>query len=438
MFRVFWLLFLMLLAAPAAAQTPSPDYTIRNIERRFSDDNREAIIKFDVINLGGDATIEATTQLVILSSGQEVAAATIPPLRQNGVYRVTLTFSTAAFAPGSTESLRAAVGVNEIEPFGNESTQNNFAQFSLTFPDTLPPAATPEVTPPPTATPDDPLARLGLNTSDPAHLAVIAGVVVSGLVLLLIVGIILRLLFRRPPDFSGWQPAYAAPFPLDPNSAAGRRHQWQALAQNNSLPPICNDGSLQASKRLFGLEGAYLSGWKVVAVRACQYDMYGRINRSQVLASRRLVRRLNAIVRRHDNLTSDQLERRLRPVARGLVNQLRRRLNDRSAMLPIALDLRFEGRHGEVRILFELYQCQFGQWNLLDRWEPEMTISGKSLNEAYTYTFYGQRPTETLKTFLPRLQDDVARTLAEMVRPQVFTDTSPTPVPTQTHQPKVE
>ncbi|MBI5666933.1 MAG: hypothetical protein HZC41_02925 [Chloroflexi bacterium] len=436
MFRPLVLVLLvLLLAGPTAAQPDTPDYAVRLIRGRFSADGRQAVVEFEVQNIGATATVPATARLVVIATGQEVSTASIPPLAATEIRTVSLPFSTAGFAPRSVESLRAAVGINEVEAAGSENIQNNYAQISLTFPAVIPPEATPE------ATPADETARLleRLRLNDPTQMLVIAGLVGALLVVLLIAWLILRLLFRRPPDFSNWQPAYGSLFPLDPNSTAGRRQQWQSLAQNNSLPPIGTEGSVHACKRLFGIDGTYLSGWHITAVRASQYDMYGRINRSQVLAPRRLVRRLDAVVQRKDRLTGEQIERRLRPVARGLVGKLRGRFNNRNAMLPIALDLRFQGRHGEVRILFELYQCQYGQWHLLDQWEPEMTISGKSINEAYTYTFYGQRPGETIKTFSQRLQDDLVRTLAEMVRPQVFGgDTSPTPVPTQNHVPKVE
>ncbi|HEX2906989.1 MAG TPA: hypothetical protein VHO69_09030 [Phototrophicaceae bacterium] len=446
MVRVLWFVVLVLLSVAAVtAQSEAPDYAIRNLERQFSADSREAIIKFDVLNVGSDAAVAATAELVVLSTGQKIATATVPPLRANGIYRVSLSFPVSQFSPGSTESMRAAVGVNEVEPEASLTIQNNFAQVSITFPQTLPAESTPETTPAPEATsgPLGFLPPLGLDTSDPLQIVLVIGVGMAALVLLVIILIILRLLFRRSPDLSSWQPAYGSLFPLDSNSTPGRRHQWQTLAQNGSLPPLCNEGDVHACKRLFGIDGAYLMGWRVTGLRISQYDMYGRINRSQVVIPPKLARRLDGIVRRQSKLTSDQIEKRLRPVARGIISKLNSRLNNRSAMLPVALDLRFQGRHGDVRILFELYQCQFGQWHPLDQWEPEMIISGKTITESYTYTFYGQRPGETLKLYRQRLQDDLVRTLAEMIRPQVFnTDTTPNQVPpqvsTQTHQPKVE
>lgn len=438
MFRALTLLLLaLLLVWPAAAQPESPDYAVRLIRRHFTEDNRQAVVEFEVQNIGATATVPATARLVVIATGQEVATATVPPLQANEIRTVSMPFPTSLFQPGSVESLRAAVGVNEVEAAGSQTIQNNYAQISLTFPNTLPAETTPEATA--TPTPANAVEQLAQNLTDPVRTAVIVGLAGTVLILVLIIWIILRLLFRRPPDFSNWQPAYTSLFPLDPNSPAGRRQQWQSVAQNNTLPPICSEGSVHASKRLFGMDGEYLSNWRITAMRVSQYDMYGRINRSQTLTTRRLVSRLDTTARKSSRLTNEQIEKRLRPVARGLVGSLRKRLNNRNAMLPIALDLRFQGRHGEVRILFELYQCQQGQWELLDQWEPEMSISGKTINEGFTYTFYGQRPNETMKTFTQRLQDDIARTLAEMIRPQVFSgDTSPAPAATQDHLPKVE
>lgn len=437
MVRLFALAALALaLVFPAAAQEAAPDYAVRLIRGRFADQNRQAVVEFEVQNIGGAARIPATARLVVITTGQEIATAAIPPLSAGQSYTVSLPFSTAAFAPGSVESLRAAVGVDEVEAAGSQTIQNNFAQISLTFPQDIPPETAPEAAPSPTP-PAEPEA-FSLDLSDPVQAAV--AVVTAGLCLIvLLIGIIIaRLVFRRPPDFGSWQPAYTSLFTADPNSTAGRRQQWQSYAQNGTLPPICTENSLQAFKRLFGVDGVYFSGWSVTAARVCQYDMYGRIHRSQVLATPRLVRRLNSVARRQRKLSAEQIEKRLRPAARWLANRLRAHINERSAPLPVALDLRFQGKHGEVRIVFELYRCQQGEWMLLDQWEPEMTIPGKTITESYTYTFHGQRPGETLKVFSQRLQDELTRTLAEMIRPQVFTDTAPTEVPTQIRQKKVE
>ncbi|NWG18631.1 MAG: hypothetical protein HXY41_18580 [Chloroflexi bacterium] len=439
MFRLFALAALALaLVVPAAAQQPAPDYAVRLIRGRFADQNRQAIVEFEVQNIGGAAQVPATARLVVIATGQEVAAAIVPPLSAAQSHTVSLPFPTASFAPGSVESLRAAVGVDEVEAAGSQTIQNNFAQISLTFPDEIPPEATPEAVSSPT--PEAPRGWLESFTLDLSEPAQVAAVAIGGscLIMLLTGILILRLMTRRPPDFGSWQPAYTSLFPADPHSTAGRRQQWQPYAQNGTLPPICAENSVQAFKRLFGVDGVYFSGWSVTAARICQYDMYGRIHRSQVLAPPRLVRRLNSVARRQHKLTGEQIERRLRPAAGWLANRLRAQVNERSAALPVALDLRFQGKHGEVRIVFELYRCQQGEWLLLDQWEPEMTIPGKTIAESYTYSFHGLRPGETLRLFGQRLQDELTRTLAEMIRPQVFTDTAPTEVPTRIRQKKVE
>jgi hypothetical protein len=91
-------------------------------------------------------------------------------------------------------------------------------------------------------------------------------------------------------------------------------------------------------------------------MRISQYDMYGRVARSQTLASNRVVKRVDLVLRKASGKSPDKLERMLRPAANGLFNDFARRLK-RTPTLPVALDIRLRGLHGEVRIVFELYQC---------------------------------------------------------------------------------
>ena len=72
--------------------------------------------------------------------------------------------------------------------------------------------------------------------------------------------------------------------------------------------------------------------------------------------------------------------------------------------------------HGEVRILFELYYMEQGRWKNVDSWEPEMTITGKAIHENFTYTLHGLRAGEDYKAFPKRLQDDLTRLLANMLK----------------------
>lgn len=430
MFRPLLIAALLLVQVlTAAAQTAAPDYAIRNIRGRISEDGAQAVVEFEVQNLGGAASERATASLKVIRTGEEIATGVVPPLASGGLFTVRLAFDTALFAPGSVESLRAAVGVDEVEPTGAQTLLNNYAQISLTFPER--PEATPEPAPAAPEPADDPvnrlLAPLGIQVdwSDPVQLAIVAALALVALILLLILWVILRLLFGRPPSFGNWSPPYATAFPHDPNSVPGRRQQWQQHAQNNLLPPPTAEGAAYARKLLLGPDGRPLSGWQVMAIRICQYDMYGRLSRSQALAPRRLVRRLNGALRRAGALDDELLLRRLRPVGRGLAARLRRRVTERTAMLPVALDVRLRGKHGDVHILFELYQCRYGEWQRLDQWEPEMLVGGRWIEESYTFTAYGQRPGESTAAFYQRLGDDLTLALASMVSQPATTDTSP-------------
>ena len=96
------------------------------------------------------------------------------------------------------------------------------------------------------------------------------------------------------------------------------------------------------------------------------------------------------------------------------------------------MDIRFEGKQGEVHIAFELYQCQGQAWHRLDRWEPLMTVIGRRLIENYTYTIHGQSSGETTREFFARLPEDVEWLLAETIRSRAVpvADAPPAPQPT--------
>ena len=63
-----------------------------------------------------------------------------------------------------------------------------------------------------------------------------------------------------------------------------------------------------------------------------------------------------------------------------------------------------ESTHGEVRILFELYGCVQGYWQLVDQWEPEMIVLHGAIHENFTYTVFGQQPNEQRRAFRQRLE----------------------------------
>ncbi len=444
MFRAFLLtLITFFIAVPALAQEALPDYAIRNIRSRFTDDNRQTVVEFEVWNIGGAAAETATARLNVIANGMEIASDRIEPLEAQEIVTVSFTFPTVLFPAGSVESLRAAVGIGEVEAERSENIQNNFAQISITFPQAVPEATpeplTEEGQAAPTGNPiQDLLAQFGLrlDLNDPVQAISLIGICGAAVVLTLLLLLILILLFQRQPDIGNWQPSYVNLLPLDPNSAAGRRQQWQTHAQNNTLPPFCSEGQYQVRKLANGIDGTHLNDWRVTAIRKSQFDMYGRVARSQTLAKKGVVRRLNGLLRRRKNLDMIQLNNRLRPVAKALVGQFRRRWNERNAMLPVALDIRLDGKHGEVRILFELFQCRGNTWGLVDAWEPEMAITGKTIQEVYSLSAYGQRPGETPRAFRARLQDDLAAALAAVIALPSPAEARP-PTPTSPHLPTV-
>jgi hypothetical protein len=421
----------------AAQDATTADYAIRNIRSRFADGGAQTVIEFEVWNIGASATEQATASLKVISTGQEVATDIVPPLKAQEIVTVSLRFPTDLFPANTVESLRAAVGVDEVEASGSQNVQNNFAQISITFPPVQTPQATPEPAPNEAPAGDitdaaaDFLSQFGvkLDLSNPVQIIVIISLCGIGLVLLLILFLLIRVIFQRPPDMGNWQPSYVNLLPLDPNSAAGRRQQWQTHAQNNVLPAYGQEGEYQVRKLATKADRTYLAGWRVDAIRLCQYDMYGRVTRSQMLAPRQAVNRLNGVLRRRASLDAAKASKRLRPVAKILINSFKKKWNERNIMLPIALDIRLKGKFGEVRIQFDLYQFRVGGWGLIDSWEPEMTVASKMIQEAYTYTVYGQRPSETTREFRSRLQDDLTQVLLELVAPPVSIATPMPSVP---------
>ncbi len=249
----------------------------------------------------------------------------------------------------------------------------------------------------------------------------IAGVVAALGILLVIIWlltIILRLIFDRDPGFPAWQPPYRINPMLNPDTNAGRRQLWQQQAQSDALPAPCEAGSYFARKVLIGGDGAKLRGWQITGIRISQYDAYGRLARTQSIAGSRTIKKLNKAVKKGESWTPTQIQNSAGAGAKQLMKDFGKRLK-RTPQLPISMDIRFRGVRGEIRLFFELYECDGSRWALLDAWEPDMSVAGNSLQENYTYAFNGQRQGETPKQFRARLQDEIKRTLTTMLtRPQ--------------------
>lgn len=422
------LLLLLLFAAPSLAQNQPPDYVISSdINVKLSANKAAVIVDFEISNMGGSTSESTIVRLVDPLSTINIEASTpLRPLASGDKEAISLSFSASLFPPNTRQPLRIEVVSGAITVRSKD--------FSITMP-------SPDVL---AESPDDWIVELPgigrVNLSDPQQLAVVAAAGGAVLILLLIVLVIFRLLFQRTPAFGTWQPPYANVPPMNPDTISGRRQLWQQHAQNGSLTGPCSEGVVQARKLLTGMDGVNLSGWRIIAIRMSQYDMYGRVARSQILAPNSLVNRLNRLARKGRTLDSARVLKQARPIAKGLAKAFKKRINQRSAMLPVALDVRFQGTHGEVRIVFELFQCQRNQWTQIDQWEPEMTVLSKAIHDSYTYTIYGQTGGETYREYRQRLEHDIARVLAEMVGsrpPQTSTSapaTSPNNPPVETRQ----
>ncbi len=430
MVRIMTLLIALLLPFTLLAQgndEQPPDYRVQVFGYEISDDRRQIIINFGVSNIGGASDEYASVLLTDLITGDIVVIESdlVEPLSGGGDTNsdLSIAFLIEAFQSGSNQVFEVAVGVDEIESASSDTIFNNTQSISVQIPDYELVITQPDDTeapPPPQADASTiftiPVLDVEIDTSDPQDMRLLAGIIMSALFMLLIVYTILRLLFRRYPRFGNWQPPYATMPPLDPNSTFGRRQMWQQHAQNNIVPAPCQMGSVHARKMLQGMDNLYLSGWKVMSIRMTQYDMYGRVARSETLANGGAVNRLNRAVRRAHRISPEKLPRRVRPIARSLARSFRKKLSKRSARLPVALDIRIRGKHGEVRIVFELFECRSGQPYLLDSWEPEMTVLGKAIYESYTYTIYGQSGGESYQEYRKRLPDEIERALVDLLK----------------------
>lgn len=423
------LMFAFLLwIAPAAAQT-GPDYAIENVRPAQLSANGSAVeLVFDVNNLGSAASSPATVRAINEDTSEVVAIERLDSLDADQRVTIRLIIPSRLLSPDREQVIQVSVSVDQTEA-QSEDVSNNTANITIPplevlqqAPSTLPTPQSGTETPTGTPMPEPDgletlLASLGFEPDNLVHVVAAVAISIVLLVMLVLLIVLLRLLFRRQNRFELHLPPYANIPPMAPSTTAGRRQGWQIHAQNDLPPPYpANEGATHIRKLLTGIDNIKLANWQISGLRISQYDQYGRVARSEVIGTPGLCRRLSKAADRAPSLTEEQISRRVRPVARALASQFRRKINPRSAMLPIALDIAFQGVHGEVRIRFELFYLEQGRWRLVDTWEPEMTVSGKAIHENFTYTLHGQRQGEPLKLFVRRLQDDLSVTLTDMLR----------------------
>jgi hypothetical protein len=417
------LIALMMLLPTAAQETAAPRYRVLALKEGLSADACQLEFEYLVSNIGAASTQPTTVELRALSQPDTVLASWPVPALPTGGQGETVNLSTATsnFPPDTNQTFQVRVLLNGADAFGASPRT-----VSLSIPP-VPEncrAAAGEAAVPFTI----PVINYTLDLANPTRdeLLLGAGLAFVLLLFLLILLRLRRLLFGRPPAFGTHLPPYATTPPIDPYSQNGIRQSWQPYAQNNTITQPAVRGTNAVVKLLLGADGQYLNGWTITALRLSQYDQYGRVARTYTAGPLGAVRAINRLAHSRNPLDAEQLERKVTPLARQLIRQLMRRITPRSAVLPVALDLRLKGHHGEVSIVFELYQSDGQQWHLLDRWQPEMTVVGKTIYETYTYTIHGQSGGESFKDFRARLPLDLARLLSELIAPRVRTS-SPAP-----------
>lgn len=419
--RRFVALLLILLTVSTAAARQTVNYQIREIGTQS--ENGQVEVQFTVIN--GGAAVNSPQQVYLFDEGgRELASDTIKPLNANEKVRMEIPILLSQFPSGTTSmQVYVVVGRDSLPP-ANQRDQLSRATVRV------PPDVVISGTP---AAPASGVVLPGgfpVDLSNPTTVAALLGVFIVVVLLLWVITLILRSLFSRPPTLPAWQPPYVITPLVDPNSTNGRRQLWQQHAESDTLPMPCAPGNYMVRKVLIGSSGAKLAGWRVTGLRISQYDRYGRVARSQTVLPKKTVKALDRAVRKSPSLEPDKALKATRSVAKTLTAAYLKKAKKGSVTLPVAIDIRFVGMHGEVRILFELYGCNGSAWNEIDHWEPEMRVVNGSIHENFTYTLLGQFPEEKSKQFRKRFESDLNRALAAMVQapppPPAAEDTSET------------
>lgn len=421
----FWIICMFCI--PSFAQNAPRDYALSTPEVSYNEENTTFTVEFMVTNNGGTASDSAAINIVQDGVGRIEASDTLPPLAENEVVTVAFEFLMADFDAGE-KFFAVEVGIDQFELAGSRIARDNRALFRVTIPENV---SVPTTSVPIVEAVSDfdfviPVVDVGINLLDDgiqinqdvySNQQILVGVAIlaAGLFLLWFLTLLLRLIFRRPAVFGTWQPPYAFNNYHDPSSTLGRRQGWQTHAQNGTIFEACSNNNVIALKRLTDIEGNILGTWDIKTMRTVQYDMYGRISRTEVIMPSKVIKRLNKVARRAPKYDNAKLRKAIQPIAKAISKHASKPISKRSAMLPIAMDIRFEGKHGEVRIMFELYQCRNGAWHVIDQWEPEMAIIGHKIVENYTYTLNGQLPDENYKSYKKRLVEDLAWVLSGML-----------------------
>ncbi|MYE78775.1 MAG: hypothetical protein F4243_07250 [Chloroflexi bacterium] len=444
-----WLLALgmLLLGFVASGQAGPRNYAITPPRVSYSEGLGHAIVSFTVSNRGA-AGVDAT-EIVITrhESGQTSYTEELPALAEGEARDFDICLPLENL-PAEDVFFRISAGIDEYELAGSRIARDNEQHFSINKAQSLAGSGV--------------CAGSGVASTEPFTLSIpllgwrvsflADGIKVNGgqldyaaalLALLVILAALafclwllslaLRLLFRQPPKFEPWQPPYAHNTWYDMNSTLGRRQSWQYHAQSNLLGEATAPDQLVLVKHLLGSQQEIMGGWRVKAMRSIQYDIYGRISRTEVLMPRGVIDKLNRLLERAPSQGEASLRKAIEPLAKRISRVTLAPIEKQNLPLPIALEVRFEGANGEARILFELYQHRGEDWQLLDAWEPDLGQTGARIPEQFNFTLNGQLPGEAAHEYKLRLRADVAALLLRMLS-QLPADTQEAIESGQSHQ----
>ncbi|MEM9951506.1 MAG: hypothetical protein AAF846_07895 [Chloroflexota bacterium] len=410
--------FVFMLHSPILAQE-ARDYAITSVDSELIDDDSSILLTIVVTNNGGDAV--GDTNIIVRLLGEDprvLIDSEFAPLNSGAGVTLEIPFSVQLFDADSQAELEVSVGVDNFELANTPIAGDNVETVTIDIPARTSAASSDFVW----------LQRQGdtiIIADQPYTLLEFSLGVLAFVGILLafwMFSILVRAIFSRPPRFGTWQPPYGVIPPYDQNSVDGRRWGWQQVAQNSLLLAPPTEGNVHAVKLLMGTDGITLNHWKVTGMRLSQYDVYGRIARTQVLADKKQIRRMNNILKKRSNIDEAKLQKMLRPIADHLVKQFTKKVSKKTSFLPIAFDMRFAGKHGDVRIIFELYQFSQKAWFRIDQWDPMMQVVSQSMQENYTFTIHGKDASEKKRDFRERLRDDLIWLLLESFRVETVTE----------------
>lgn len=407
-----FIIFVLFLVGIIASAQATRDYEISSLRSELIENDTVIKLSLVVANNGADATSDTEVLITLLGDEPDILVTdTLIPLLGGTSVTLEIPFSVNLFPADSQQILEVRVGVDNFELENTPIADNNIDTITVTIP-----ARTSQTSETVffQRTPDSviiygnelPLLNIALG---------MAGLLVA-LMLFWVFAIVVRAIFVRPPRFGTWQPPYGVMPMYDQNTVEGRRWGWQQLAQNGLLLAPTNDGNIHPVKLLMSTSGQNLENWKVTGMRLSQYDIYGRIARTQVIAQKSLIKRMNNVLKKRGTVDEAKLQKMLRPIANKLVKQFIKKVGKKTSFLPISFDMRWEGKHGDVRIIFELYQFSDRAWYRIDQWDPMMQVVSQTMQENYTFTIHGKDNAEKMKDFRERLRDDLMWLLLESFR----------------------